>query len=180
MKINRVVISDFWYNLKHFFKNVVKWLPIIWKDRDWDHSYIMYALRFKIKNTADYIEKHNRYEGCEIDVQRMRLACTLITAINEESYCYEYQDYYVQTLAVVDHKLTSTLESNTLQDFFKKYPNDFKKAHKIAIARYNRIPDNIPDIPDITIALIMSKVRHEKAKRVLFKLLEYNIERWWD
>ncbi len=40
------------------FKNLWKWLPIIWKDRDWDNHFIFEVLKFKIKNTAEYTEKN--------------------------------------------------------------------------------------------------------------------------
>ena len=34
---------------------------------------------------------------------------------------------------------------------------------------------------DLTDEAMMSAIRkHDKAKRILFKLLEYNIERWWN
>ena len=32
-------------------KNLIKWFPIIWKDRNWDHSYIYEILKFKLKKT---------------------------------------------------------------------------------------------------------------------------------
>lgn len=30
--------------------NLWKWLPIIWKDRNFDHAYIEYILQFKLQN----------------------------------------------------------------------------------------------------------------------------------
>lgn len=54
----------FKWDAKHFhrdvaygFKNLWKWFPIIWKDRDWDDHFIFEVLKFKIKNTADLFEK---------------------------------------------------------------------------------------------------------------------------
>ena len=39
-------LKDFPKNLKYYFKNIIKWSPILWKDRDWDHYFIYEALRF--------------------------------------------------------------------------------------------------------------------------------------
>ena len=47
------------------FRNLWKWLPIIWKDRDRDDHFIFEVLKFKIKNTADYTEKKQRFVGWE-------------------------------------------------------------------------------------------------------------------
>lgn len=31
-------------------KNVIRWFPIIWQDRDWDHGYVEDMLLFKLNN----------------------------------------------------------------------------------------------------------------------------------
>lgn len=52
------------YNVKRFIsniKNVIRWLPVIWKDRDWDDYYIFEVLKFKLKNQAEYIGYHDRH-----------------------------------------------------------------------------------------------------------------------
>ena len=38
-------------------KNLVRWFPIIWRDRDWDDHYIFEVLKFKLKNQSKYIDK---------------------------------------------------------------------------------------------------------------------------
>ena len=40
------------YKIKQFFRriyNLYRWFPIIWKDQDWDHSYIFEIFKFKLK-----------------------------------------------------------------------------------------------------------------------------------
>src|SRR6185295_9596120 len=48
-----------WENFKVGIKNIIKWLPIVWKDRDWGDWYIYEILKFKIKNTRDLILNNN-------------------------------------------------------------------------------------------------------------------------
>ena len=41
------------YRFKYIYnsiKNLIKWFPIIWRDRDWDHAYIEDMLLFKLNN----------------------------------------------------------------------------------------------------------------------------------
>ena len=38
-------------------KNLWKWFPTIWKDRDWDSYHIYEILRVKIENQAKYMQK---------------------------------------------------------------------------------------------------------------------------
>jgi hypothetical protein len=41
------------YRFKYAYrsiKNLIKWFPIIWNDRDWDHAYVEDMLLFKLNN----------------------------------------------------------------------------------------------------------------------------------
>jgi hypothetical protein len=44
-----------WCNLKYGIRNLCRWLPIIWRDRDWDHGYLSRMLEFKLHNMHDYL-----------------------------------------------------------------------------------------------------------------------------
>ncbi len=150
-------------------KNIIKWIPIVWKDRDWDHAYIMYALRFKIKNTADYIEKHKRYENWQRDVERMRLCIRLFDALEEDIYELEYQKYY-ETRGYVDHDdfYQQEILRDDLDTYLDKYPN-----------YYRRLPDKDKE-RKIWAALMIGHARHNRASNLLFELIKRNIYYWWD
>ena len=153
-------------------KNLIKWFPLVWKDADWDHSYIIDALRFKIKNTANYIDRHKRYDGYERDVERMNLCVRLIDKLQNSDYEVEYQDYYevIYNFEKAERGY-SELKDNVLRDdlktYFSKYPNDFR-----------RLKDKHND--DIHNALRMGMNRHLRANQLLFKIIERNIYAWWD
>jgi hypothetical protein len=36
------------------------------------------------------------------------------------------------------------------------------------------------EVTDFKVAMLMSIERHNKAKRILFRMLEDNIDGWWD
>ena len=62
------------YKIKRFFRrfyNLCRWLPVIWKDQDWDHHYIWEVLKFKLKNQAEYIKTKGHHVDNERDAQRM-------------------------------------------------------------------------------------------------------------
>lgn len=55
--------------LKNFIKgiptgiiNLIKWMPIVWKDRDFDHGYLYDMLQFKLKNMEDFF--YSDYTWC--------------------------------------------------------------------------------------------------------------------
>ena len=76
------------------FRNLWKWFPIIWKDRDWDDHYIFAVLKFKIANTAKYTETKQRFVGWEKEVRYMRICEKLIDRIQNDYYQSEYFDYH--------------------------------------------------------------------------------------
>lgn len=150
-------------------KNLWKWFPVVWNDRDYDHAYIMISLRFKIENTANYIEKHKRYEGWERDVERMRLCVRLFDALEKDIYESEYFNYY-ETRGYTDdkHYYQQEVLRDDLDTYIKKYPNYYRKLSDKDKER------------KIWAAIMISHTRHQRASNLLFELIKRNIYNWWD
>ena len=43
-------------DIKQGFKNLWKWLPVIWKDRDWDTHFIYELLKKKLEINIIYLK----------------------------------------------------------------------------------------------------------------------------
>ena len=160
------------------FRNLWKWLPIIWKDRDWDDHFIFEVLKFKIKNTAKYTEKKQRFVGCENEVRYLRICEKLMGRIQNEYYQTEYQDYYdfdMSTVPTEDglYEVVFDVKRDDTAEFVKKYPHALRRAKKDP--RYENFFKD-----EKTGGLAVGMVRHEKARKLLFKIIEQRIERWWD
>jgi hypothetical protein len=67
-----------WRNFKTGVRNIIKWFPIIWNDRDFDKAYIMDILLFKMRNTRDFIRDYGYVE----DVERERIVRTMTECID--------------------------------------------------------------------------------------------------
>jgi hypothetical protein len=108
--------------------NLFRWLPIIWKDEQWDHYYIFEILKHKLIFMSKNIRKTGNHTLAEYDANRMMLAVRLIDKVQNEDYLIEFID---------DDNIT-------------------REKIELGISKHN------------------------KAKHILFKLLENYIERWWD
>src|SRR5205807_2048688 len=75
-------------------KNLIKWFPIVWKDRDLDSAYIFDLLKFKLENQAKSIGGNDRHVGAQINSQKMKLCARLIEKIRTDFYELEYADYH--------------------------------------------------------------------------------------
>lgn len=109
-------------------KNVFRWLPIIWRDEQWDYYYIFEVLKHKLVIMSNAIGKKGNHTMAEYDANRMMLAVRLIDKVQNEYYLIQMIN-----------------EDNLTRE-----------------------------------VIIAGERKHYKAKRILFKLLDQYIERWWD
>lgn len=141
-------------------KNLARWLPVIWKDRDWDHFYIYELMRAKLENQAEYIGSNDRHTSAKRDSERMMLAARLIRRLQDEHYGDEYL-------------LCS--ESGIYDEYFAKYPRVCRAVRGGQISHLRKGAKTNDQI-----ALEISLENHERCRRLLFRIMEKNIERWWD
>lgn len=158
-------------------KNLIKWFPTIWSDRDYDHDYIYHVLKFKLDKQARYLLSKNRFESTDKKVRDMSICIKLIDKITNDYYGLEYFEYlkhkYYSKISDYDNGTdevfyeleTETIEDN-LDNYFKKYPLIYK---------------SIKDKSDREkVAMKISDINNSRARDLLFKILRNNIDGWWD
>jgi hypothetical protein len=173
--------------------NLIRWFPIIWKDRDYDYNYIWEILKTKIKFQAKYIGDRDHHVRAKRDSEIMMLCARLIDLIQNEHYESEYSDYHYSEMYFVpisDEDLNdmdddskkvmkggSTLQHQEIwekfDNYFAKYPHAYREVTKTDT--YILTNDSKEKI-----AMNMGYYLHRKANRILFMLLERNITNWWD
>lgn len=171
------------HKIKSFFKkikNLIRWFPIIWKDEDWDDYYIFEILKFKLKNQAKYIGNRDCHTRATRDAEIMRLCVRLIDKIQTEYYGCEYQDYHESEFNWVEidnnqtyYQLDIKEKSEHFEDYFKKYPLIYKMVMNKDKTPFNRDSKT-------GIAINIAHINHNRARKLLFKIMEENIEGWWD
>lgn len=78
-------------------RNVVHYLPVIWKDRDWDHGYledILYAKYTKWYKRFSQPDLYSAYVGMEKDVQAMRILLTILERRRTNWYTNQWYNKY--------------------------------------------------------------------------------------
>jgi hypothetical protein len=164
-------------------KNIWYWLPIIWKDRNWDSHYIFEIMKHKLKAQSKYIGNRDFHTAAKRDAEIMLTCVKLMELIQDDFYSVEYMDYHKTKHwfeDVEDRPGYSSWESRLLEenfdDYFKKYPLIYKRVINGEgwLSREGR-EDNKQ-----IIAMNMGQINHGRAKKLLFKIMEEHIERWWD
>jgi len=163
-------------------ENLWYWLPVIWKDRNWDHQFIFDILSHKLKVQAKHIGDRGMHVSAERDAEIMMACVRLIEKVQEEWYSMEYMDYHKTKHwfePISDKPGYSTWESKQIEenfdDYFAKYPLIYKRV--LNGEGWLKIKDeNDKD----RIASNIAHINHDRARKLLFKIMEQNIERWWD
>lgn len=163
--------------MKYFFKrkyrqikNVIKWLPVIWKQYDFDYHYSLEVFKFQLLKQADFMESDKSYGvNSYIDAQKIRMVVRLMEKVYNEDYTREYQDKIKQKYGedVLDFHLIE--DDNQSRLLYYKYEYDKK---------YQEQSDQIRD--DYNKLFKQSQYKQERAHKLLWELIEFYIRRWWD
>ena len=147
-------------------KRLSEFIPRIWNSYDWDHSYATDLFGYQLERIAKYLEKNQPYVGWEHDVSRIRTVLKLMDRVDNDYYSTAYLD--------------------ELEERYGKSHLDFLPAEDIGgytlVTSYekNYTEAELEEIEKIERELIdQANARQQKAKRILWKLIEHNIERWW-
>lgn len=185
-----------YFSLKHwikdlfsFFIKLYKWIPIIWKDRDYDDYFIFEILKKKIHQQRDYLVKNNRHTNISDDNHWMTVCLNLIERVQNNYYELEYFDYFdydVEFILSEDNSGTYEMKQTTKRDEMIDYINKYPLTRNKTIEYLkNKLDTDVSDYltnkeSRHRLCLFMSMNRHKKAINVLFLVLANKIEHWWD
>ena len=154
------------WRIRRFFeqiKRIIEYIPVLWKDHDWDYEYTIDMLIYKTerqlrlweRNTSNP-EKYLCHEGDEDDIRWMKVFISLLKKYEEQYYELEMYD---DDLKVIE------------KEYFMKYPNDYKRTLKY-------LESNKIDTDNMW--LYMGYQRHQRALNLAFKILQTYGPGWWN
>jgi hypothetical protein len=192
--VRKLESLSYWWNqdgkylhkeIKTGIKNIWYWLPIIWKDRNWDSHYIFEIMMHKLKAQSNYIGSRDIHTRAKRDAEVMMTCVRLMKHIQDDTYSSEYSDYHKTKHWFEDvlgkegySSWESRLLAENFDDYFKKYPLIYKRVID------GEGPFTLDGENDLTmrqrIAMNIGYINHDRASKLLFKIMQKNIEKWWD
>ena len=79
-------ILDFPRKVKYGIINLIRWFPVIWKDRNWDHYFIYEVLHFKLSQTEKYLRKYGHHLNAERDAYNIQVCVNLLKRLMDDDY----------------------------------------------------------------------------------------------
>lgn len=98
--------------VKYGVRNLIKWFPIIWKDRDWDQAFLLEIMRFKMKNMAELHRKYGISVNSEEYAKQLEECSKLAEQLSKEDY--DTEDYKEENKLIEDDldKLFTSMRNN--------------------------------------------------------------------
>jgi hypothetical protein len=173
------LFSKLHWRIRYFLvgvKNIFRWIPTLYKDRDWDEWHIFTILQKKIEFQRKEIVRANRHVGVERDNRDMTIVLNLIERVKEGYYETEYLDYEDSNFnfePIEDndelHRLKIDILSEKYDEYLKKYPSSVREVLKTQ-----------PNVNRRDLCYYVSQHNQEKAHNLLFKILKERMRWWWD
>jgi hypothetical protein len=165
-------------NLVQGIYNIIRWIPTIYRDRDWDHAFLNDMLQKKLEYMRKELVYANRHQGvCEIN-KDLTLALNLLQRIKEDYYDIEMYDYYkvnhtFKPVGATGDYLTieETIVENRLAGYLFKYRRIADKLRK---------EHNLSYKDNATLARLVAYHNQDRCARIFWKLLYYKQNQWWD
>ena len=149
-------------------KNVFRWLPIIWKQYDFDYNYSLEVFKFQLQKQAEFLESDRAVTLCAKDkAKRIRTVIKLMDKVYGDEYGMEYQDVLEEMYGkdVLETELVPFQGDSELKTLKFKYESW----------------DNAEEISQIKDELFqMSIEKQNRAHKILWSLIEKDIRGWWD
>lgn len=103
-------------------QTILAWLPILWRDRDWDYAFLLRIIEFKISRMRRHHLKHSHAGKREIHriTHHMRTCELLLKRLQNDEYL-EAEDY--------------PRANRTIEDLIRPWSDDEIKIAKYAIKR---------------------------------------------
>jgi hypothetical protein len=155
-------------------KNLWSWFPVIYRDRDHDQHFIYEVLIHKLEKQAKYINTRGRHMSVKRDVEILLLCARLARIQQEDLYQYEFMEYIDQDIEFVATDETEkwfNVESTVTRDNLIEYFHKYKRQHRLL---------DKTDKDTKRIAIEIARNNQERSRKLLFKIMEENIGKWWD
>lgn len=161
-------LREIFYPFKRFYtgvKRLIEFTPIIWNSYDWDHTCATNLFQFQLLRMAHYFDKHGNLETNRHSTQRIRTVCKLMDR--------SYNEYYI------DAAYDSLMKKYGKEAFEFEMVND-DNGRKTLHHKYESYP-NASEIREERSKLIKKGIEKQaKAHKLLWKLIEHGVQRWWD
>lgn len=172
-----------WYNIKNIFFGliwpfekiirktikIIQYIPILWHDEDWDYSYFLELMKYKIGRMRKCIVKHNLILKAEEVAAEMKHVEDLIQKYLDHDFCRDLHEAHEKKWGEV-------------RDLSEPIEVDGQTMYTWDISREKATSPELKQQEKDEQHAIYIKQNKEEQKTLddIFSCLRLYLERWWD
>jgi hypothetical protein len=161
--------------IRRFVDNVnslLHWIPIIWKNHEWDYSYLLELLVYKLDKMEVYFALEGMSTCSYISANQIAEVKRLLKRVKEDNYREEVENEFH-----FEEKY-----GELAMDFGEKDENDCRRAMFSFVKDGEKISNELKEEAD-KVYLEMMKIADKRRKKECekaFKIISKAIFNWWD
>lgn len=153
-------MRNLYYTIKYGIRNLIRWFPVIWNDRDWDQAYIYELLHKKFEHMELLHRKHSYKLYSNKTADELRTAKSLCKRLQNNNYLLNALIEYHKKYGENDNYLT-----------FEKLPNG---GSKVVFTNNNEQRKMFKK------AGVHRDYMEKQDIEYLFNFIKNHIQKWWD
>ena len=158
---------------RRFFRkcrNVIRWFPTIWKDEDWDDSYIVEILVKKLEHQRDFFlsDRTHILEAKQVAAEIQ----TAIDGLRKTAESWEYEG------RAADDMARKWGESKMHTEPSQSHPGCYE-LH-IDVPGVKTPEDDAQYTKEYRECMAAARKQYMKDKRAAYAYIASNIDKWWD
>jgi hypothetical protein len=161
-------IWHFFRSIKYGIQNLIKWFPVIWQDRDWDHWFIFKIFHFKLKEVENFQRKYGNSITHEKIADQIKLAVLLLDRL--------VKDEYLENVLKPHEKKWGDSE----MIFTPIKGNEEYSSLDLKVEKANTKEEIDQESKERTRLYDHERKLREQDLDILFKHMRKYIEGWWD
>lgn len=146
---------------------IIKWIPILWKDEDWDHSYFIAIMRFKLERMFEFFNSSRsvtNWNTHKSELKALRICIEILKRKENDFYFNTFSkliDTGVKFIPINDPVIKNQLSDEDIYMIDPKW----------------EISSNMPLYEKKS---NLANAAEKDRNKLLYKLLEVYVESWWD
>ena len=158
-------------------KNIIKWIPILWNQFDFDYSYSIDVFKFQLQQLSNHLKSNDsNTASAKQHHLRLEIIIKLMTKVYDDDYRLEYLELMKSIYGEDLMKSSFVNSENTIKD--DKYPGMYVMTRGYEITESK---EKIKEIENRNTELQgISQRKQKRAHKLLWELIEHNIQNMRD
>ena len=154
------------YDVPRGLKNLIRWFPVIWQDRDWDHWFLYSIMKKKLEQMEHLQENHGMSINSKKYAKQIRVCRILLDRLMKDDYMENALFWHTKKYGERQLDFKDT-------DYGENWVEMITKYAEPAI-------DKIKADKDWHRCYEHSEMMQQQDLDLLFKNMNKNIRGWWD